>query len=275
MTPKHDGTIDMSDASADQLPSLPSRFSRMVPSGVTVVALCCGMTGIELAIMGMYQAAALALILAGVFDGLDGRAARMLKTTSTFGAELDSLSDLVSFGVAPAVLLYVWSLAQVPSIGWAFTVFFVVCCGLRLARFNTQLRGEIPSLSHHFFTGVPAPAGAGLALVPMFMNFASGNDVFRSPVLTAFVIALVGLLMVSRVPTLSLKRIGSAHITSTVAASVLIVVSLVVVPWTTLTLGGILYAATIPFGSIVYHRLQRSDAVAVQNLPHSSVVNGD
>jgi CDP-diacylglycerol--serine O-phosphatidyltransferase len=274
MTPKYDGTIEMSsDTAADELPALPSLLSRIIPNAVTVVALCCGMTAIELAIIGKYRAAALALILAGIFDGLDGRAARMLKATSTFGAELDSLSDLVSFGVAPAVLLYTWSLTQLASIGWAFTVFFTVCCGLRLARFNTQLRGELPSLRHHFFTGVPAPAGAGLALVPMFMNFASGNDFFRSPILNAFVIAVVGLMMISRVPTLSLKRIMLTHDTMAMAVvgGVVIVASLVVAPWTTLSLGGILYAATMPIGSIIYHRLLPSEAAPTASVSHSSV----
>jgi len=265
MTAKFPGIVELtSDSGADELSALPSSVSRLIPNGVTVVALCCGMTAIELAVVGRYKAAALALILAGIFDGLDGRAARLLKATSTFGAELDSLSDLVSFGVAPAVLLYVWSLSQTATIGWAFTVFFAVCCGLRLARFNTQLRGELPSLGDRFFTGVPAPAGAGLAVVPLFMNFATGSDVFRSPVLNASVLGAVGLLMISRLPTPSLKRIAPPHDRMALALVIgaAIVGSLAIAPWTMLSLGGILYAVAVPVSAIMYRRLPRSATTA-------------
>ena len=131
--------------------------NRMVPNVLTLLALCAGMTAIRFAINGDFEAAVYAIIAAGIFDGLDGRMARLLKATSRFGAELDSLSDFVSFGVAPAAVLYLWTMSQLHSIGWAIVLFFAVCCALRLARFNTQLGAEPPPYAAGYFTGVPAP----------------------------------------------------------------------------------------------------------------------
>ncbi|HXP13304.1 MAG TPA: phosphatidylcholine/phosphatidylserine synthase, partial [Stellaceae bacterium] len=134
--------------------------NRLIPNILTLLALCAGMTAIRLALLNRFEPAAVAIILAGVLDGIDGRIARLLKGTSTFGAELDSLSDFVSFGVAPATLLYVWTMDGLHGIGWALALLFTVCCALRLARFNTQLGSDLPSYATNFFTGVPAPAGA-------------------------------------------------------------------------------------------------------------------
>src|ERR1051326_8296627 len=140
-------------------------FRSMVPNVLTVLALCAGMTAIRFAVNGEFQYAVFAIIAAGIFDGLDGRLARLLKATSPFGAELDSLSDFISFGVAPAAVLYLWTMAQLHSIGWAIVLFYAVCCALRLAGFNTQLAAEPPPYAANFFSGAPAPGGAGLLLV--------------------------------------------------------------------------------------------------------------
>src|SRR5579862_7300350 len=140
----------------------PLSVNRMVPNVLTLLALCAGMTAIRFAIGGDFQYAVFAIIAAGIFDGLDGRLARLLKATSPFGAELDSLSDFISFGVAPAAVLYLWTMAQWHSIGWTIVLIFAVCCALRLARFNTQLAGDPPPYAANFFSGAPAPAGAGL-----------------------------------------------------------------------------------------------------------------
>src|SRR5438874_5766743 len=131
--------------------------NRMVPNVLTPLALCAGMTAIRFAVNGDFQYATFAIIAAGIFDGLDGRLARLLKATSTFGAELDSLSDFISFGVAPAALLYLWTMAQWHSIGWRIVLFFAVCCAQRLARFNTQLAADPPHYAANFFRGAPAP----------------------------------------------------------------------------------------------------------------------
>ena len=181
-------------------------LNRLIPNILTLLALCAGMTAIRLALTDKYQSAAAAIIIAGVLDGLDGRIARLLKSTSPFGAQLDSLSDFVCFGVAPAMLLYLWTMGQLASLGWALVLLFGVCCALRLARFNTQLGAELPPYAYNFFTGVPAPAGAGLVMIPMFASFEFGFTVFRSPYLNGIVLAGVAALMVSRVPTFSFKR---------------------------------------------------------------------
>src|SRR5690349_15430381 len=122
----------------------PLSVNRMIPNVLTLLALCAGMTAIRFAINGQFPEATITLIAAGVFDGLDGRLARLLKATSSFGAELDSLSDFISFGVAPAAVLYLWTMSQLNSIGWAIVLVYAVCCALRLARFNTQLAAEPP-----------------------------------------------------------------------------------------------------------------------------------
>jgi CDP-diacylglycerol--serine O-phosphatidyltransferase len=149
--------------------------NRMVPNVLTVLAVCAGMTAIRFAVDGKLEAACYAIIIGGIFDGLDGRVARLLRSTSRFGAELDSLADFISFGVAPAVVLYLWTMSAFQSIGWAIVLIFAVCCALRLARFNTQLAAEPPPRAAGFFTGAPAPAGAGLLMLPMFISFEWGD----------------------------------------------------------------------------------------------------
>src|ERR1700693_2988467 len=185
--------------------------NRMVPNVLTLLALCAGMTAIRFAVNGDFQYATFAIIAAGIFDGLDGRLARLLKATSQFGAELDSLADFISFGVAPATVLYLWTMAALHSVGWAIVLFYAVCCALRLARFNTQLAAEPPPHAAGFFTGVPAPAAAGLVLMPMFVSFEWGEWIVRSPYLNALWIAGIAALMISTIPTFSLKKFSIPH----------------------------------------------------------------
>ena len=185
--------------------------NRMIPNVLTLLALCAGMTAIRFAIGENFVGAVFAIIVAGIFDGLDGRIARLLKSTSSFGAELDSLSDFVSFGVAPAAVLYLWTMSSLHGIGWAIVLFYAVCCALRLARFNIESDTARPAHSAPFFTGIPAPAGAGLVMVPMFLSFEWGDWLFRSPYLSAVTVTGIALLMVSKVPTVSLKRIRVPH----------------------------------------------------------------
>ena len=186
-------------------------FNRMVPNILTLLALCAGMTAMRFAMNGNFVGAVFAIIVAGIFDGLDGRIARLLKSTSSFGAELDSLSDFVSFGVAPAAVLYLWTMSTLHGLGWAIVLFYAVCCALRLARFNAEAGSDRPAYAAPFFSGVPAPAGAGLVMVPMFLSFEWGDWLFRSPYLSALTVTGVALLMVSKVPTVSLKRIRIPH----------------------------------------------------------------
>jgi CDP-diacylglycerol--serine O-phosphatidyltransferase len=235
-------------------------INRMVPNILTLLALCAGMTAIRFAMNDNFVGAVYAIIVAGIFDGLDGRIARLLKSTSSFGAELDSLSDFVSFGVAPAAVLYLWTMAALRGAGWAIVLFFAVCCALRLARFNTQADAELPAYAAPFFTGVPAPAGAGLVMVPMFLSFEWGDWLFRSPYLNAMTVSGVALLMVSRVPTVSLKRIRIPHdrVVPTLLAVGVLAGFFTTAPWPTLTVVGIVYVGSIPVTVRAYYRLRRA-----------------
>ncbi len=235
-------------------------FNRMIPNILTLLALCAGMTGIRLAIVGKFEAAVVAIIVAGVLDGLDGRIARLLKGTSVFGAQLDSLSDFVSFGVAPAVILYIWTMEQFHGFGWAVVLIFAVCCGLRLARFNTQLGQELPPYAYHFFTGVPAPAGAGLVMVPMFAAFEFGDTFFRTPTFNTLWILAVAGLMVSRVPTFALKRfhVPSEWVLPTLLGIGALAAFLTTEPWATLLVVGVIYIGSFPFSIRYYRKLKRT-----------------
>jgi CDP-diacylglycerol---serine O-phosphatidyltransferase len=235
-------------------------FNKMIPNILTLLALCAGMTAIRLGLEEHYREAVVAIIVAGVFDGIDGRIARLLKGTSEFGAELDSLSDFVSFGVAPALLLYLWSVQGLSSLGWVVALLFAVCCALRLARFNTQIGADLPPYAYNFFTGVPAPAGAGLAIIPMLLNFEFGWSGFRSAWFGAVVLAVVAALMVSRVPTFSMKRFHVPR--EWVLAMLLIIGGLAALattePWATLLLIGVIYIGSIPLSVRAYSKLRRA-----------------
>jgi CDP-diacylglycerol---serine O-phosphatidyltransferase len=222
-------------------------FNRLVPNVLTLLALCAGMTAIRFALNGNFQAAVYAIIVAGILDGLDGRVARLLKVTSHFGAELDSLSDFVSFGVAPAAVLYLWTMSALHSVGWAIVLFYAVCCALRLARFNTQLNAEPAPAMAGFFTGVPAPAGAGLVLMPMFVSFEWSDWIARSPYLNALWIAGIAALMISTIPTLSLKKFRIPHrlVVPTLLGIGVLAAFATTAPWPTLTLIGLLYLGSI------------------------------
>jgi len=241
-------------------------FNRMVPNVLTLLALCAGMTAIRFAMNGDFQYAVFAIIAAGIFDGLDGRLARLLKATSQFGAELDSLADFISFGVAPAAVLYLWTMAQLRSVGWAIVLFYAVCCALRLARFNTQLVTETPPWAANFFSGAPAPAGAGLIIMPMFISFEWGGGwadwIARSPYLNAAWISGIALMMVSTVPTVSLKRIRIPHhlVIPTLLGIGVMAGFFTTAPWPTLTFVGAVYLASIPLTIRAAAQARRSAA---------------
>src|SRR6266566_9453442 len=240
--------------------------NRMVPNVLTLLALCAGMTAIRFAVNGDFQYAVFAIIAAGIFDGLDGRLARLLKATSPFGAELDSLADFISFGVAPAAVLYLWTMSALHSIGWAIVLFYAVCCALRLARFNTQLVTETPPWATNFFSGAPAPAGAGLLMLPMFISFEWSGGwadwIARSPYLNAVWISGVALMMVSTVPTVSLKRIRIPHrfVIPTLLGVGVMAGFFTTAPWPTLTFVGAVYLGSIPLTIRAAARARRAAA---------------
>lgn len=226
-------------------------FGRFIPNALTVLALCTGATAIRFALSSYWQAAVIAIVIAAVLDTLDGRIARLLGLDSKFGAQLDSLADLVSFGIAPSVLLYTWTLHQGGGAGWTIALVFCVCCAIRLARFNIQSEEAEDETPANHFTGVPAPAAACLILVPMLFNFQGHLAFFRDPFLNGGWMAFVSVLMVSRLPTLSLKNM---YVPKKLKAPVIVFIALllaclVVWPWATLTAAALLYLGLLPLGS--------------------------
>lgn len=232
----------------------------ILPNAVTALALCSGLTGIRFAVLGEWEKAAAMVLLAAVLDGLDGRIARFVRGESRFGAELDSLSDAIAFGVSPALILYLWSLVSLPRLGWVAALALAVCCALRLARFNARIDvAEQPHKMAGFLTGVPAPAGAGLAFLPMYLWIWSGEPIFRDPRLVAPWVAVVAIAMVSSVATFSA---GSLRLRRSVrfealVAIVLLGVALVSLPWETLTVLAAAYALSLPFSIAAYQRVKR------------------
>lgn len=240
-------------------------INRLIPNILTVLALCAGLTSVRFAFQERWEMAVFAIVIAAVLDGLDGRIARLLDGSSKFGAELDSLSDFIAFGVAPALLLHAWTLKSVVGLGWALSLLFAVCCALRLARFNTRLdNADLPAWTGRFFTGVPAPAAAGLALLPMFARFEFGSGFFDHPVVAGGVMVVVSLLMVSRLPTYSFKRIKVPHdyVLPTLLGVGLFAAFLVGMPWVTLMAIGALYIASLPLSYVAHRRLSRQAAAS-------------
>jgi CDP-diacylglycerol--serine O-phosphatidyltransferase len=232
----------------------------VAPNAVTALALCFGLSGIRFAISSDWEAAVTMIMVAGVLDGLDGRIARLLHGESRFGAELDSLSDAISFGVSPALILYLWSLKELPRIGWLCALIFAVFCALRLARFNAQIDlAEQPHKSAGFLTGAPAPAGAVLAMLPLYLWFWSGEPIFRSTWVVAPWVALCAALMVSSVATFSWSSLKlRRHIRfEALAIVVLLGAALVSAPWHTLSVLSIAYIVSLPFSMRGYARIKR------------------
>jgi CDP-diacylglycerol--serine O-phosphatidyltransferase len=236
-------------------------FNKLIPNILTLLALCAGLTAIRFGLHQKWEMGVLSILLAGLLDGLDGRIARLLQGTSKFGAELDSLSDFVSFGVAPAMLLYFWSMQRAGGIGWALVLLYAVCMALRLARFNTMIgEPDLPVWAYNFFTGVPAPAAAGLVMLPMMLSFQSDHiDLFNHPIVNAAMLVGVSFLMVSKIPTYSGKRlrVPHAYVLPVMLVMALMAAFLVTAPWSTVTGLIFVYAATIPFSAASFARLKK------------------
>lgn len=245
-------------------------FRAVVPNAITLMALCFGLTGVSVAISASntddhsaWQIALACVVGAGVLDGMDGRIARLLRAESRFGAELDSLSDNVAFGTAPALILFLWSLQKAPSFGWIAALALAVCCALRLARFNARIdAAEQPHKSAGFNTGVPAPAGAGLAFIPIFLWLVTGLDEFRAWYVTMPWVLFVALLMISSIATYSWSslRIRRSSRLFAIAGIGLLAAALVTNPWITLLGIAIVYLAMLPFSVASYARVKRRRA---------------
>lgn len=225
---------------------------KLLPNLVSILALCSGLTAIRYAIAGNYTLAVLLIGVAAALDGVDGRLARMLKSESAIGAELDSLCDFVNFGVTPALVLYLWGLRPETSLGWIAVLVYAVCCMLRLARFNVGSKVAVGEAAEKTsFIGVPSPAGALLVLSPLYLEFATGRSLQVHPVIVAGWMVGIGALMISRVRTPSLKRITIATDMAryVLVGAVVVVAAVLTYPWVTLLtlclayLAGVLWLA--------------------------------
>lgn len=237
-------------------------INRMIPNILTLLALAAGLTAIRFGLDGRWEHAVLAIIVAAVLDALDGRIARLLKGASKFGAELDSLSDFVCFGVSPVLVLYLWTMKDAGRLGWVLVMLFTICCGLRLARFNVMMEDhDAPAWQARFFTGIPAPAGGGLVLLPMVLSFQGSEGFFRQPwVVGIFMLVIAGML-VSTIPTYSFKKlkIGRHWILPTMLITAAIAVFLINAPWLTLSVVGLAYICSIPLSYRAQQALQKAE----------------
>jgi CDP-diacylglycerol--serine O-phosphatidyltransferase len=223
-------------------------LSKYVPNSITVLSLCSGLTSIRFSVNEEWKIAIYLILLASIFDFFDGWFARKLKGGSTFGAELDSLSDFISFGVAPSLLIYFWSLSSLNSLGWSISLFFSACAALRLARFTADIyitTKPIDPTIH--FIGVPSPAAAGLSLLPLFIFFEFNISIFQNSYLNLFNLFIIGFLMVSKIPTISFKSINfSSKISPWILLLIVVIcIGLISNLWLTLIIITILYIFSI------------------------------
>ena len=244
----------------------------LLPNLVTLLSMCSGLTGMRLAIEGRLDVAVIAILVAAILDGLDGRIARMMKGTSRFGAELDSLSDFVSFGVAPAVILYVFELKELHGLGWIISLLFASASALRLARFNVMIDDpDRPQWQKDFFVGMPAPAGALTALLPVYLTLIDLPLPSGTAMLQALYLLFIAFMMISRIPTYAGKTVGTRVPRALVVPLFILVVGavamLAAMPFEMLTAITVIYLFCIPFMVQRYRRLARLDQVQAGSVP--------
>lgn len=252
----------------------------LLPNLITLLALCAGLTAIRLAVESKLDLALAAIVFAALLDGIDGRVARMLKGTSRFGAELDSLADFVNFGVAPALILYFWGLHELKSAGWIAALVFAICAALRLARFNVMIDDpNKPAWAGNFFTGIPAPAGAMVVLLPIYLYFLGVSNGLITVWISFFFTLAIAMLMVSRLPVFSGKRVGK-RVSPEMVLPVFVVVVLffallISYPWEVLTVGSLVYLGCLPLGWLSYREYQRKDEAALAAAEPSAAPAGE
>jgi len=251
-------------AGGPRIREIPLRM--MFPNLITVLAICAGLSGIRFGFEGRFEPAVVMVLLAAFLDGVDGRLARLLKATSKFGAQMDSLADIVNFGVAPALVLYAFLLDRAGSPGWIATLLFAIACGMRLARFNVlDEEGEQPAWQAEYFVGVPAPAGAVLVMLPLYLSFL-GLEPTRTVAFTstAFTV-LIAFLLVSRLPVYSGKsvKIPGDRMLFVILAVALYILLLASYPWYTLTASVAVYLVFLPFSVRAYSRRAKLEGEAV------------
>jgi len=246
----------------------------LLPNILTLGGVCLGISSIKFSIDGNYSLAVIFILLAAILDALDGRIARLIKGTSEFGKELDSLTDFVSFGIAPVFILYFWELNNYGKLGWAITLIYSVCCVLRLARFNLTKIDDQQLWKSNYFEGVPSPAGGILILMPLIFELADLNLNFNIKNLTPYFTILIAILMVSKFPTLSLKKISiSPKATAFILLGIgMIFISLLDYTFETLLVFGLVYLISIPVSFFMYKNKNKKETLETSEDEHEDVL---
>ena len=246
----------------------------LLPNILTLGGVCLGISSIKFSIDGNYSLAVIFILLAAILDALDGRIARLIKGTSEFGKELDSLTDFVSFGIAPVFILYFWELNNYGKLGWAITLIYSVCCVLRLARFNLTKIDDQPLWKSNYFEGVPSPAGGILILMPLIFELADLNLNFNIKNLTPYFTILIAILMVSKLPTLSFKKISiSPKATAFILLGIgIIFISLLDYTFETLLIFGLVYLISIPISFFMYKNKNKKETLETSEDEHEDVL---
>ena len=246
----------------------------LLPNILTLGGVCLGISSIKFSIDGNYSLAVIFILFAAILDALDGRIARLIKGTSEFGKELDSLTDFVSFGIAPVLVLYFWELKNYGKLGWAIALLFSVCCVLRLARFNLTKIDNQNIWKNNFFEGVPSPAGGLLILMPLIFELSNLN--FNLPLknITPYFTVLIAILLVSKIPTLSLKKISISPKTTVfiLLAIATVIISLLFYTFETLLAFGLVYMITIPMSFFIYQNKKKKENLETSEDEHEDVL---
>lgn len=236
-----------------------TKFSllQLLPNVLTITAICAGMSAIRFGVQGNYALAVKLIMIAGILDGIDGRLARLLGSSSEIGAELDSLADFLNFGVAPSLIIYFWALQDVRSLAWVAVLIFAICCVIRLARFNVGAKSNTTESRSQFFEGIPSPAGALLVMFPMYFSFTFTNSPMFPDVIICLYMIIIGLLLISHLPTWSFKniRISRENVKFFLIGVVCIGVMFLTFPWISLILLCFSYVSTVIWAGIYRNRL--------------------
>ena len=246
----------------------------LLPNILTLGGVCLGISSIKFSIDGNFNLAVTLILFAAILDALDGRIARLIKGTSEFGKELDSLTDFVSFGIAPAFVLYFWELSNYGKLGWAITLIYSVCCVLRLARFNLTKVDENQEWKKNFFEGIPSPAGGLLILMPLIYDLTDLNIGFNIKILTPYLTIVIAILLVSKIPTLALKKISISPKTTVflLLGIGIIIIALLFYTLKTLLIFGIIYLLSIPVSIIIYNNQNKKNFKKISDEEHEDIL---
>jgi CDP-diacylglycerol--serine O-phosphatidyltransferase len=246
----------------------------LLPNILTLGGVCLGISSIKFSIEGNYGLAVNFILIAAILDALDGRIARLIKGTSEFGKELDSLTDFVSFGIAPVFVVYFWNLNSYGKLGWAIALIYSLCCVIRLARFNLTKLEESQKWKNNFFEGVPSPAGGLLILMPLIYELTNINLGLNIKIVTPYLTVIIAMLLVSKIPTLSLKKISiSPKITIFLLLVIgIIFIALLFYTLETLLVFGVVYLFSIPLSAVVYNNLNKKNLKKISDDDHEDIL---